>query len=76
MKKNFFIAVWFTLVTTLIFGIIYPLGITGLAQILFRDRANGRLIEKNGKLVGSGIIGQAFAGPGFSPEAVRGRNRI
>jgi potassium-transporting ATPase KdpC subunit len=65
MKKNFFIAVWFTLVTTLIFGIIYPLGITGLAQILFRDRANGQLIEKNGKLVGSRIIGQAFTGPGY-----------
>jgi potassium-transporting ATPase KdpC subunit len=65
MKKNFFIAVWFTLVTTVIFGIIYPLGITGLAQILFRDRANGQLIEKNGELVGSRIIGQAFIGPGY-----------
>jgi K+-transporting ATPase ATPase C chain len=65
MKKNIFIAVWFTLVTTIVFGLIYPLGVTGLAQIFFPDRANGQLIEKNGKLVGSRIIGQAFTGPGY-----------
>jgi K+-transporting ATPase ATPase C chain len=65
MKKNLVIAVWFTLVTTLIFGLIYPLGITGLAQIFFRDRASGQLITKDGKLVGSKIIGQAFTGPGY-----------
>jgi potassium-transporting ATPase KdpC subunit len=65
MKKNLLIAVWFTLVTTLMFGLIYPLGITGLAQIFFHDRANGQLIEKDGMLVGSRIIGQAFTGPGY-----------
>jgi len=65
MKKNLLIAVWFTLVTTVMFGLIYPLGITGLAQIFFHDRANGQLIEKEGKLVGSRIIGQAFTGPGY-----------
>jgi K+-transporting ATPase ATPase C chain len=65
MKKNLLIAVWFTLVTTLIFGFIYPLGITGLAQVLFRDRADGQLIETDGKLVGSRIIGQAFSGPAY-----------
>jgi len=65
MKKNLPIAVCFTLVTTVMFGLIYPLGITGLAQILFRDRANGQLMEKDGKLVGSRIIGQAFTGPGY-----------
>src|SRR5467141_3587885 len=65
MRKNLLIAVWFTLVTTVMFGVVYPLGITGLAQIFFRDRANGQLIEKNGKLVGSRIIGQAFTGPGY-----------
>jgi K+-transporting ATPase c subunit len=57
MKKNLLIAVWFSLVTTVIFGLIYPLGITGLAQLFFRDRANGQLIEKDGKLAGSRIIG-------------------
>src|SRR5436190_314218 len=65
MKKNLLTAVWFTLVTTVMFGLIYPLGITGLAQIYFRDFANGQLIEQDGKLVGSRIIGQAFTGPGY-----------
>jgi potassium-transporting ATPase KdpC subunit len=65
MKNNLLIAVWFTLVTTVLFGLIYPLGVTGLAQLLFHDRANGQLIEKNGKLAGSKIIGQAFTGPGY-----------
>jgi potassium-transporting ATPase KdpC subunit len=65
MKKNLLISVWFTLVTTVVFGLIYPLGITGLAQVFFHDRANGQLIEKDGKLVGSRILGQAFTGPGY-----------
>jgi potassium-transporting ATPase KdpC subunit len=65
MKKNLLIAVWFTLVTTVLFGLIYPLGVTGLAQLLFHDRANGQLIEKDGKLAGSKIIGQTFTGPGY-----------
>ena len=65
MKKNFVIAVWFTLVTTLMFGVLYPLAITGLAQIFFPRQANGQLIERNGKIVGSRIIGQSFTGPGY-----------
>ena len=65
MKKNLVISLWFTLVTTVIFGLIYPLVVTGLSQLLFPGRANGQLIERNGKLVGSRIIGQAFTGPGY-----------
>jgi K+-transporting ATPase ATPase C chain len=65
MKKNLLISLWFTLVTTVLFGLIYPLGVTALAQVFFHDRANGQLIEKDGKLVGSRIIGQAFTGPGY-----------
>jgi potassium-transporting ATPase KdpC subunit len=65
MKKNLLTAVWFTLVTTVLFGVIYPLAVTGLSQVLFRDRANGQLLESNGKLIGSRIIGQAFTGPGY-----------
>ena len=65
MKKNLLTAIWFTLVTTVIFGVIYPLAVTGMAQLLFHDRANGQLIERNGKLVGSRIIGQAFTGSGY-----------
>ena len=75
MKKNFLTAIWFTLVTTALFGVLYPLAITGLSQVLFPRKANGQLIERNGKLVGSAIIGQAFSGPGYfhsrpSPESV------
>ena|ERR1700733_5388288 len=65
MKTNILTAILFTLVTTVIFGVIYPLTVTGMAQLLFRNRANGQLIEKNGKLVGSRIIGQAFTGSGY-----------
>jgi K+-transporting ATPase ATPase C chain len=65
MKKNLVIAFWFTIVTTVLFGLIYPLIVTGLAQALFRDKADGQLIEKDGKIVGSRIIGQAFDAPGY-----------
>src|SRR5258708_1053251 len=65
MKKNLVIAIWFTLVTTIMFGILYPLAVTGLAQVLFPKRANGQLIEKNGKTVGSRMIGQTFTQPGY-----------
>jgi K+-transporting ATPase ATPase C chain len=65
MKKNFVIALWFTLVTTVIFGVLYPLAVTGLAQVLFPSKANGQLVERNGKIIGSRIIGQSFTGPGY-----------
>jgi K+-transporting ATPase ATPase C chain len=65
MKKNLLISLWFTLVTTVIFGLLYPLAVTGLSQVLFPAKANGQLVEKNGKIVGSRIIGQAFTGPGY-----------
>ena len=65
MKKNLLIAFWFTVVTTVLFGVVYPLVVTGIAQILAPDKADGELIHKDGKLVGSRLIGQAFAGPGY-----------
>ena len=65
MKKNLRISIWMTLVTTILFGLVYPLVVTGLAQFLFPDRANGQLIERDGKLVGSRIIGQPFVGAGY-----------
>jgi K+-transporting ATPase ATPase C chain len=65
MKKNLLIALWFTLVTTVMFGVLYPLAITGLAQVLFPSRANGQLIAKGGKIVGSKIIGQNFSEAGY-----------
>ena len=65
MKKNLLISVWFTLATTIIFGLLYPLAVTGLSQVFFHERANGQLIERDGKLIGSSIIGQAFTGPSY-----------
>jgi K+-transporting ATPase ATPase C chain len=65
MNKNIRIAVLMTVATTVLLGIIYPLVVTALAQLLFRDKANGQLIVQNGKTVGSRIIGQTFAGPGY-----------
>jgi K+-transporting ATPase ATPase C chain len=65
MKKNLITSVLMTLATTVLLGIIYPLVVTGLAQVLFHDKANGQLIKVNDRLVGSRIIGQAFSGPGY-----------
>jgi len=65
MKKNLVIAIRFTLVTTVLFGVVYPLAITGLAQLFFPDKATGQLIERDRKLVGSRIIGQNFTKPGY-----------
>ncbi len=65
MKKNLLISVWMTIATTILLGIVYPLVITGMAQVLFKDKANGQLIVQNGKVVGSRIIGQAFTGPAY-----------
>lgn len=65
MKKNLITAVLFTVVTTIIFGVLYPFAVTGLAQLIFPGKANGQLIQKDGKVVGSAIIGQAFTGPGY-----------
>ena len=65
MKKNFIISILMTVVTTVLLGLLYPLLVTGLAQVLFKNKANGQLITKNGDVVGSQIIGQAFIGPGY-----------
>jgi K+-transporting ATPase ATPase C chain len=59
------IAALMTGVTTLLLGVVYPLTVTGLAQVLFPHQANGQLIERNGHLIGSRIIGQPFASAGY-----------
>src|SRR5262249_32782253 len=63
--KNLRISILMTIATTVLLGIIYPLGVTGLAQLIFPHKANGQLIEKNGAVVGSTIIGQGFSGAGY-----------
>ena len=73
MKKNLITAFLMTIATTVLLGIIYPLVVTGLAQLLFPKQANGQLIKKDGKVIGSRIIGQGFSGPGYfhsRPSAV------
>jgi len=66
IMRNLLTAILFTIVTTILFGLIYPLAVTGIAQIIFPDKANGQLIRRSdGKIVGSRIIGQPFTGPGY-----------
>lgn len=65
ISRNFISAVLMTIVTTVILGVIYPLGITAIAQVAFPNKANGQLINRNGVVVGSRIIGQGFSSSGY-----------
>jgi len=64
--KNLFTAILMTIVTTVLFGLIYPLAVTEIAQLVFTEKANGQLIKRtDGTIIGSRIIGQPFSGPGY-----------
>ena len=64
--KNLVTAILMTVVTTIVLGLIYPLVVTGLAQVIFPDNANGQLIRAaDGTIVGSRLIGQPFSSPGY-----------
>jgi potassium-transporting ATPase KdpC subunit len=64
--KNLITAVLMTIVTTVLLGLIYPLVVTGLAQVIFPDNANGQLIRSSdGTVIGSRLIGQPFSSPGY-----------
>ena len=65
MKQTLKTAILMTLFTSILLGIVYPLVVTGLAQVLFHDKANGQLIVRDGELIGSRIIGQSFSGPAY-----------
>lgn len=65
MRKNLIISILYTAVTAVLLGIAYPLLMTGLAQVLFHNKANGQLITRNGVIIGSRIIEQPFTGPGY-----------
>lgn len=65
MFKQLRIAILSTVVLTVFTGLIYPFAITGLAQLLFPKQANGSLIYKDGKALGSSLIGQPFSDPKY-----------
>jgi K+-transporting ATPase ATPase C chain len=65
MNREIAVALRMTIVTLVLTGLVYPLLVTGLAQALFPWRANGSLVQRDGRVVGSELIGQRFAGPGY-----------
>ncbi len=65
MKRNLWISILMTIATTVLLGLIYPLVVTGIAQVIFPHKANGQLIVKDGKVIGSSLIGQGFSGPQY-----------
>ena len=65
ITKQIYPAILITIVLTVLLGIIYPLAVTGLAYLFFKDQAQGSLIQKDGKIIGSRLIGQAFTGPAY-----------
>ena len=58
-------AVLAVVVFTVLCGVVYPLAVTGVAQVAFREKADGSLIEVDGTVVGSSLIGQQFAAPRY-----------
>lgn len=86
MIKYSFVAIRVTIVSVIIFGLIYPFAMTGLAQLLFNHQANGSLVERNQQIVGSSIVGQLWtkpeyfqgrpsaAGKGYDPTQTGGTN--
>lgn len=64
--KNLITAILMTIVTTILLGLVYPLVVTGLAQVIFPEQSNGSLIRSSdGTLLGSSLIGQPFSSPGY-----------
>jgi len=65
MKKNIITSILYTIVATVLVGIIYPFLITAFAQVFAKDKANGQLITRNGVTIGSHIIAQPFTGAAY-----------
>jgi K+-transporting ATPase ATPase C chain len=86
MIKHLGTSLRITIVTVVLFGLVYPLAMTGIAQVAFPKQANGSLVTVNGKVVGSEIIGQLWtkpqyfqgrpsaAGKGYDPTQTGGTN--
>ena len=65
IRKQIRPAIVLFLLLTLLTGIVYPLVVTGIAQVIFPVQANGNLIEHNGRVAGSALVGQPFSSPGY-----------
>jgi K+-transporting ATPase ATPase C chain len=65
MKRHFITAILMTVATTILLGLVYPLVVTGVAQVLFPSKADGQLIFTDGRVIGSRIIGQPFTGEAY-----------
>jgi potassium-transporting ATPase KdpC subunit len=65
LRSVLLVAVRYTLITTVLLGIVYPLVITGIAHLTMPYKADGQLIVRNGQVIGSAIIGQSFTGPRY-----------
>jgi K+-transporting ATPase ATPase C chain len=65
LLKHIYPAIALTIVLTVLVGIVYPFVITGLSDLLFKEKARGSLIKREGKVIGSRLIGQPFNGPGY-----------
>jgi K+-transporting ATPase ATPase C chain len=65
MRRQLYPAIMMTLALTVLLGLVYPLVITGLAQVLFPQQSNGSLIVEHGRIAGSTLVGQPFADPKY-----------
>ena len=65
MKKHIITAVLYTVFTSVLLGLVYPMVIGGIAKAAFHDKADGQLIVRNGEIIGSKLIGQSFTGAGY-----------
>lgn len=65
MRRQLLPALRMLAIGTLALGLVYPLAVTGVAQLLFADQADGSLVERDGAVVGSSLVGQAFTTPGY-----------
>jgi K+-transporting ATPase ATPase C chain len=66
MKKHIITSLLYTAITAVLLGIVYPLVVTGIASLCFKDKASGQLIyNPAGDIIGSKLIGQAFTGPRY-----------
>ncbi|WP_284553873.1 potassium-transporting ATPase subunit C, partial [Pseudomonas sp. T2.1D-1.1] len=78
MRRQLIPALRMVAVLTVLCGLLYPLAMTGVAQALFADKADGSLIERDGEVVGSSLVGQVFTAPEYfhtRPSAACGSTR-